>query len=132
MEFDCWLTFSHRDLYPDRFLKETEDTLRLLFPTVNLKSAKRTRRIAERDDVDIEAAIADHASRDLRNYPFWHERLRKIQETYDAARPKRIKQWWFDRRDKVNWATLWVAVTVFVLTVVFGVIQSVTGIIQVA
>jgi hypothetical protein len=132
MEFDRWLTFSYRDLYPDNFLEETEDTLRLLFPRVNLKSAKRTRRIAEKEDVDIEAAIAEHDSRDLCNYPFWHERLRKIQETYDAARPKRIKQWWFDRREKVNWATLWVAVTVFVLTVVFGVIQSVTGIIQVA
>jgi hypothetical protein len=125
------LTFLHRNLYPDDILEETENTLRLLFPPVELKSAKRTKLVAEKEGVDIEAAIAAYASLDLGSYPFWHERLEKVQKTYDAAHPKRMKQWWFNRRDKVAWATLWVAVIVFVLTVVFGMIQSVTSIMQV-
>lgn len=42
-----------------------------------------------------------------------------------------MQQWWFDRRDRVQWATFWTAFVVFVLTVVFGIIGSATGIMQV-
>jgi hypothetical protein len=38
-----------------------------------------------------------------------------------------MKQWWFDRRNKFEWATFWTAVVVFILTVVFGLIASITG-----
>jgi hypothetical protein len=111
-------------------LAETENTLCLLFPPINYKSSKRTKRICEADDVDIEAAIASHASRDLSNYPYWQGRLREVQQVYDDARPRKIKQWWFDRRNKSEWATLWIAILVFVLTVIFGLISSITGILQ--
>jgi hypothetical protein len=122
---------SCRQLFPDGFLEETERTLSLLFPPANLETSKRIRRISEREGVDIEAAINDHASFDLNNYPFWQERLRHVQCVYDKTKPKRIKQWYFDRRDRVEWSTFWIAVVIFLLTLFFGIISSVTGILQV-
>ncbi|KAF2176242.1 hypothetical protein K469DRAFT_723301 [Zopfia rhizophila CBS 207.26] len=38
---------------------------------------------------------------------------------------------WFDKRNGVQWSTFWVAVLVLVITIMFGVIQSVTSILQV-
>ena len=54
-----------------------------------------------------------------------------IQGVYDTTKPRTMRQWWHDRRNPVEWATFWVAVVIFVLTVIFGVISSVTGIMQV-
>lgn len=120
-----------KDMYPHDFLEETEDTLRLLFPLDERRTAKRTKRICETFSVDVEAAIEKHASYELSSYPIWRNRLAEVQQRYDAARPSNLRQWWYDRRNKPEWATFWVAVTVFILTVVFGVISSVTGIMQV-
>ena len=122
---------SLRKLFPDGFLEDTERTLSLLFPPANVETSRRIRRISEKEGVDIEAAINDHASFDLSNYPFWQERLRHVQRVYDKTKPKRIKQWYFDRRDRVEWSTFWIAVVVFLLTLFFGIISSVTGILQV-
>jgi hypothetical protein len=121
--------------YPPGFLEETERTLALLFDPADKGTLKRTRRIQRRDAADLEAAmksVVDLDERlDLRNYPFWQERLLAIQQVYDEAQPKTIKQWFFDDRNRINWATFWTAITVFILTVVFGVISSVTGAMQV-
>jgi len=82
-------------------------------------------------DADLEFAMAELALLDLKHYPYWHDRLQKIQHMYNKRKPVDITQWWFDTRDRVQWATFWVAFVVFVLTVVFGIISSVTGILQV-
>jgi len=54
-----------------------------------------------------------------------------VQRVYDKTKPKRIKQWYFDRRDRVEWSTFWIAVIVFLLTLFFGIISAVTSILQV-
>jgi hypothetical protein len=69
--------------------------------------------------------------RNLDHYNIWKERLAIAQYTYDKSKPGRLRQWWFDRRRKMEWATFWVAVVVFFLTLLFGIISSVTGILQV-
>jgi hypothetical protein len=112
-------------------LEETERTLSLLFPPANFETSKRIRRISVKEGVDIEAAMDKHASFDLNNYPFWQERIRHVQCVYDKAKPKRIKQWYYDRRDRVEWSTFWIAVVVFLLTLFFGIISSVTSVMQV-
>ena len=112
-------------------MAETERTIDLMFPTVAIKNQKRNRRISEKNFVDIELAEPIQRSRDLTLYPTWGERLSRIQEAFDEARPRSVRQWWFDRRNRNEWATFWIAVIVFWLTVVFGVISSVTGIMQV-
>lgn len=120
-----------RELYPDGLLEETEETLDLLFPTKNIKDSKRTRRLRDKDDVDIEAARDLPPSMTISHYKHWGDRLALVQQAYDTARPRRGRQWWYDRRNRVEWATLLVAIIVFIMTLVFGIISSVTGIMQV-
>lgn len=111
-------------------LAETERTIDLLFPTAAFKESKRMKRLSEKNFVDIEVAEPGQRSRDLSLYPTWGERLSLIQEAFDDSRPKRLKQWYWDRRRRNDWATFWIAVVVFCLTVVFGIISSVTSIMQ--
>jgi hypothetical protein len=120
-----------RNLYPDGLLEETEETLALLFPTKNNKDSKRTRRLRDKHQVDIETALDLPPSMVISHYKHWGERLAIVQQVYDTARPRHPRQWWFDRRNRVEWATLVVAVIVFIMTLFFGVISSVTGILQV-
>lgn len=65
------------------------------------------------------------------NYRYWQDRLLVIAEAFEKARPHSLLQWLHDTRDMERWWGFWlVAVGVF-LTVVFGLIQSITGILQV-
>jgi hypothetical protein len=91
------------DLYPAGFLNETRRTFRLFFPTEAVKDAKRTRKIEKCYHVDLEAQIALQERLQLKEYPYFGERLSVIQHEYNAARPTRIRQWWFDRRNRVEW-----------------------------
>ena len=118
-------------LYPASFLHETEDILRLLFPPESSKSSRRIGKISKRGDVDLEVQIRKHISLKLDSYPFWGERLAEIQRRYDTSRPKHVAQWYYDRRNRDARARLWIAIIIFVLTVLFGVISSVTGVLQV-
>jgi len=122
-----------KDIYPENLLQETEETLALLFPTADpdAKGPKRTRRIRDKDNVDIEAQFQVPTYYNLDHYKTWKERLMIVQHTYNNSKPRGPRQWWYDRRDPVTRATFWVAVVVFLLTLVFGIISSVTGILQV-
>lgn len=96
------------------------------------RSARDNARYMEKHrNADLELAMGRVARLDLSNYPFWHRQLEVLQRTYGKKTPSGLTQWWFDRRDRVQWATFWVAFVVFILTVVFGVISSVTGVLQV-
>ena len=68
---------------------------------------------------------------DLAKYPYFGERLRDLQDRYDRAIPGTLEQLWYDRRRPGEWTILWLAVLVILLTIVFGAIGSVTGILQV-
>ncbi|KIW18032.1 hypothetical protein PV08_02319 [Exophiala spinifera] len=125
-----------RRMYPDGFLEEVLNTLYLLFPTGKVKHARRVRKIGKKHKVDIEAIRIDKQMAGISRYQcssylYFGERLAAIQAKYDGARPRHLKQWWFDRRNRREWAALWIAVGAFILAVVFGVISSVTGIMQV-
>lgn len=118
--------------FPPDFLDETLRTLYLLYRPLEVRKARRNRKYMEsRLDADLELAMGQRAVFELRNFPYWHERLWEIQKMYDSKTPSGLAQWWFDRRDRVQWATFWTAFLVFVLTVIFGVISSVTGVMQV-
>jgi hypothetical protein len=70
------------------------------------------------------------APREVEKYRYWRDRLLTIEEAFDQAEPGTLSQWWFDRRKKVQWYTFWVAIVVLILTISFGLIQSITGIVQ--
>ena len=84
----------------------------------------------KQSSLDQEILDLDAAPREVKWYVYWHDRLLILQEVFDAAEPSSLSQWWFDRRKKVQWYTFWVAIVVLLLTVVFGLVQSIAGIVQ--
>lgn len=61
----------------------------------------------------------------------WQERLLSFSDAFDKMRPSGLVQWWHDRRDMGRWWNYWLVVAGLVLTVLFGLVQSVTGVLQV-
>jgi hypothetical protein len=79
----------------------------------------------------IEIGQLDADKRQIENFSFWHDRLVILKQVFDETRPATLGQWWNDRRNGVQWYTFWVAILVFVLTVFFGLVQSIEGALQV-
>jgi hypothetical protein len=106
--------------------------MRLFFPVEGHKTRQRTRRIEKQDGVDLEARMVDdRVERELGCYPYYGHRLKIIQAKYDESKPRDLKQFWFDRRKRVEWLGLLIAIVSFVVTAVFTIISAVTGIVQV-
>ena len=123
------------EVLPDRLLLETLQTLALLVPRHNRESLRWFKKVYSEGRGIIDEAAGDVKllpwARCPEKYNFWGPRLLIIRDAYDNSEPKHLGQWWHDRRRKVQWYTFWVAILVLVLTIVFGLIQSVTGVMQV-
>jgi hypothetical protein len=120
---------------PDSLLIETIQTIALLLPRNDTKCKKWYEEELKRSRGKLDPAANDIELRPGGRMPgayvYWHDRLLVLKEAYDKSEPKGIRQWWFDRRNKVQWYTFWVAVVVLLLTIIFGLIQSITGVLQV-
>ena len=120
---------------PDRLLLETLQTLALIIPRANRDCKKWFEKVHTKYAENIDHGAGDvellHWARSPEKYKFWGQRLITIKMAYDASEPKNLGQWWHDRRRRVEWYTFWVAVLVVFLTIVFGLIQSITGVLQV-
>ncbi|KAI9862864.1 MAG: hypothetical protein M1830_006160 [Pleopsidium flavum] len=118
---------------PPDFLDETLRTLSLLLPSTDRRSKKWFRAKQERFHLDPKAGSCVHlnaAARQIDNFKYWRDRLLILKQAFDDSEPKTIGQWWNDDRKKVQWYTFWVAALVLALTITFGLIQSVTGVVQ--
>ncbi|KAK3985831.1 hypothetical protein QBC44DRAFT_150406 [Cladorrhinum sp. PSN332] len=131
-------------LFPPGLVEETLNTLALLFPSSDLETKrwldgilptlKNGRTDGEAGEIDMRVTQCGRLKTDDRQidrFRFWRDRLVMLKQVFDEAQPKTIRQWWYDSRNGVQWYTFWVAVMVLVLTVVFGLIQSVEGALQV-
>lgn len=54
-----------------------------------------------------------------------------LKEFYDDAEPTDLEKWWRDTRNTEKWSTFWFAIVALGLTVLFGLVQSIEGAIQV-
>jgi hypothetical protein len=54
-----------------------------------------------------------------------------LKQIFDESRHVKLSQWCYDRRDGFLWYTFSVAVFVLLLTVFFGLVQSIEGALQV-
>jgi len=128
------------DILPPDLINETLSTLSLLLPELD----KDVERWFERQQANAQkrgklpldplargCGQLKLQSRRIENFKYWHDRLVILKQVFDEAEPSSIKQWWCDRRRRVQWYTFWVAALVLALTVVFGIIQSVEGAFQV-
>ncbi len=117
-------------VFPNGLLRETAETLALLFPFAESPSRRWYRRVRKKADIDVEPGISCNTPRNLDHYQYWKERLALLQQTFDRSKPDTFRQWFYDKRDSDKFYTFWFAVVAIVLTLVFGLIQSITGIIQ--
>jgi hypothetical protein len=119
--------------FPDGFINETLQTLALLFPQNKWYREGKTwyyKRIKPSvTDADPNVlACGPWIMTDIDTYQFWHSRLVRLKFVFDQAKPKTLRQWWYDRREGTQWYALWVAVG---FTVFFGLVQSIEGALQV-
>jgi len=110
---------------------ETLQTLTLLIPRANADCKRWFTKHAKAIDEGAGDVEPLRWARSPEKYIFWGHRLEMIRLAYDESNPTNLGQWWRDRRNKVQWYTFWVAILVLVLTIVFGLIQSITSVMQV-
>ncbi|KAI8624665.1 hypothetical protein F5Y19DRAFT_307294 [Xylariaceae sp. FL1651] len=137
--FDCvaFLKFQRkvqRQIFPPDFIEETLRTLSLLLP----QNEKRTQVWIQSqiEDYDLDPLLAECGSlgtheRRFENFNYWNNRLVILKQALDESRPRTMSQWWHDRRNGVQWYTFWVAILVFLVTIFFGIVQSLEGALQV-
>lgn len=83
------------------------------------------------DQALLECDLLRLEDRQIEKFHFWHDSLIMLKQAFDNSQPSTISQWWWDRRNGVQWYTFWVAVWVLILTILFGLIQSIEGALQV-
>ena len=122
-------------MFPAGFIEETLRTLAILFPKHDVATKKWYKKVSLNSACRLDMRLLkignlDAESRQMENFGYWHDRLVILKEVYDEARPSTLSQWWYDRRNGVQWYTFWVALLVLILTIMFGLIQCIEGAIQ--
>ena len=115
-------------LLPSELFSETAVSLALLFPRINPDCTALLRH--ESQNLDPNLRMLAPASRDVQAYNYWRDNLSTFWEVFDRSQPSSIQQWWYDRRNIVQWWTFWIAFVVLVLTIVFGLISAVASIVH--
>ena len=138
-------------MFPDGLADETLRTLALLFPqSVFSKSRGRPRfrggRLQQRWFTNLREKTRKHCivdsrlalcgnllaeDRQIERFWFWRDRLIILKQAYDDATPSTLSQWWYDRRNGVQWYTFWVAILVLIITTSLSALQCVEGALQV-
>ena len=124
---------SPTSLLPKVLVDETIRSVSLLIPPVLGNPNPWFQQQRKKFLIDAQAGVCDRlnsSERQIEKFVYWRDRLVLLKRTFDDAEPRNISQLWWDDRKKTQWFTFWVAVLVFIMTVFFGVVQSVAGIVQ--
>ncbi|KAK1765424.1 hypothetical protein QBC33DRAFT_544269 [Phialemonium atrogriseum] len=121
-------------LLPQKLVDETLATIALLFPKWDVDTRSWYKQEASLRGLDPYLIEIGHLGADKRRFEgfhYWHDRLVVLKQVFDESRPRTLQQWWNDRRNGVQWYTFWVAFLVLLLTIFFGLVQSIEGALQV-
>ena len=114
-------------IFPTDLVKEVLLSLHLLFPNWDLETErylqKADRTFITEMDLDTPRRLF------LADFHYWHDRIANLI-TESHSLPTSWKQLWTDRRNPLQFYTFWFAVIILILTVVFGIISSVTACMQ--
>lgn len=120
-------------LLPKDLVDETIRSISLLIPPVLGEPNPWFQQQRKKTLIDAQAGVCDRlnsSERQIEKFIYWRDRLVLLKRTFDDAEPRNISQLWWDDRKKTQWFTFWVAVLVFIMTIFFGVVQSVAGLVQ--
>ncbi|KAF1963554.1 hypothetical protein CC80DRAFT_587938 [Byssothecium circinans] len=129
-----FLRCQRHSLFPEGFVDETLRTLKLLFPKGHKDTEKWYCKLAVVEELDHKVPKCGYLRADdrkIEHFKYWHDRLVILKQVFDESRPSTLSQWWKDRRNGVQWYTFWVAILVLILTIFFGLVQSIEGALQV-
>lgn len=121
-------------ILPPGLVEETLRTLALLFPQSDPTVRKWYRQFSASLALDPQLIFCGHLKTDdrqIENFKYWHDRIVVLKQVFDEATPQTLSQWWHDRRNGVQWYTFWIAIVVLCFTLLFGLIQSIEGALQV-
>jgi hypothetical protein len=95
-------------LLPETLVKGRIRTLALLLPSDDPTTHKHYRKMAMDSTCDgqvLRAGFLVTDDRQVEKFVHWHDRLVVLKQVFDEATPKTFSQWWFDRRNGVQWYT---------------------------
>jgi hypothetical protein len=128
------INVSHSSIYPKGLIDETVRTLMLLFPRGHKFTEMWYRKLVSAEGLDpcvIKCGCLRADDRQFEHFKYWRDRLVILKQVFDESRPSTLSQWWNDRRNGAQWYTFWVAILVLILTIFFGLVQSIEGALQV-
>ena len=115
-------------IIPATILNETLLSLHMLFPYWDPQT--NTLLVSAGQDFHTQAPFEAPTGLHLSDFNHWRDRLMELHRLYKAP-PLGKVQLWKDRRNPLQWWTFWLAAAILVLTLIFGIISSVTGGMQV-
>lgn len=118
---------THRPLIPISVLKETILSLNLLFP--HWDTFTENFMLQHDQTFHLDGPFNESRPLSLSDFDHWRDRLLELYQIFHSP-PVGWTQLWADRRNPLQWYTFWIAIVILVLTVVFGIISSVTAIMQ--
>ena len=124
---------SGTSVIPEVLIDETIFTLALLIPSGDKKSRAWFDKKQRELHLDPKAGSygpLNASARQIEKFHYWRDRLVILKQTFDESEPHTLALWWNDDRKKVQWYTFWIAALVLLLTIVFGLIASVSGVVQ--
>ena len=124
---------SDSSILPYDLIEETLRPLGLLIPFGDKESRAWFRKKQRELGLDPRAGTygpLNAAGRQIEDLKYWRDRLIILKQIFDEPDLKTILLLWRDDRNKVQWCTFWIAALILALTIVFGLTQSVAGIVQ--
>ncbi|KAF2805400.1 uncharacterized protein BDZ99DRAFT_490508 [Mytilinidion resinicola] len=115
-------------IFPAELITETLHTLSVLFPRGDRDAKRWYNKQEDPEELDLGLFECGLPHRRIEGYKYWHDRLVILKQAFDESRPATFSQWWNDRREGVQWYSLWIAIA---FTVFFGLVQSIKGALQV-
>ncbi|KAI0834880.1 hypothetical protein F5Y06DRAFT_144400 [Hypoxylon sp. FL0890] len=116
------------------FISETIKSILLFFPVNHHDYRAWLRGNGKLEDWH-QTLVRDYSeqpsSREVADYPAWGRRLTHVLEASNSEGAWSFRRLWHDTRNESLWWTRWSLITAVFLALVFGLIQSITGIIQV-
>jgi hypothetical protein len=99
----------------------------MLFPSWDTKTQSFLKKNGQ--TFGMEAPVDYPGPLYLSDFNFWRDRLSTLYTDF-CSPPPSMTQLFRDRRNVLQWYTFWFAVVILVLTVIFGVISSITAILS--
>ena len=113
-----------------------EDNFDVLLDTLCVKSRRRVNRILPHTSWPVtcldtdKMLLEDSAYSAQDDFPFFGQRLVKLQEFNDRQTASGWKDLWRDTRNPLQWYTFWAVLVVGGVSILFSVLQFVVGCLQ--